>query len=74
MSAQAEGSESKYPQQKRKIAADEAEVNSAEQDAFISAQILLSEEGLNAADAASNNSRDVDGDKACADDCAAAGE
>jgi hypothetical protein len=53
LSAQAEGSESKYPQQKRKIAADEAEVNSAEQDAFISAQILLSEEGLNAADAAS---------------------
>jgi hypothetical protein len=58
----------------RKIAADEAEVDSAEQDAFISAQILLSEEGLNAADAVSNDGRDVDGDKECADDGAAAGE
>ena len=61
----------------RKIAADEAEVDTAEQESFISAQIILSEEGLDAADEAADNGRDaVDGAIACADsdDDTASGE
>ena len=57
------------------IAADEAEVDSAEQESFISAQIILSEKGLDAADEAADDGRDaVDGAIACADDDTAAGE
>ncbi len=59
----------------RKIASDEAEVDSAEQDGFISAQIILSGQSLDAADEATYDGRDaVDGAAGCADDGAAAGE
>ncbi len=69
MSAQAEGSESKYQDFWIRI--------SKYQDFWIrrNQSIRISgSEGLNAADAASNDGRDVDGDKACADDGATAGE
>ncbi len=59
----------------RKIVSDEAEVDSAEQDVFISAQIILSEQDLDAAYEAEYDGRDaVDGAAGCADDCAASGE
>ena len=56
------------------IAADETEVDSVEQDGFISAQIVLSEQGLDAADEAADDGRDVDSAEDCADDGAAAGD
>ncbi len=56
------------------IAADETEVDSVEQDGFISAHIILSEQGLDAADEAADDGRDVDSAEDCADDGAAAGD
>jgi hypothetical protein len=56
------------------IAADETEVDSVEQDGFTSAQIILSEQGLDAVDEASDDGRDVYSAEDCADDSAAAGD
>ena len=62
----------------RKIAADEAEVDEAEQDSFISAQIDLCEEGLDgvdtAADVAADDGRDAVDDAAAQSDDSGAGE